>query len=92
MRNLGVQLPLPQLFILVGTQCPNQSPATSPLSTPSLSWISTVGKKGVGMCRLDEIHSPNAFIVGFTLLAKLTFLSKERAHVRCQEMEIYILL
>lgn len=28
------------------------------------------------MCRLDEIHSPNAFIVGFlyTLLAKLTFL------------------
>lgn len=44
------------------------------------------------MCRLDEIHSPNAFIVGFTLLAKLTFLSKERAHVRCQEMEIYILL
>lgn len=44
------------------------------------------------MCRLDEIYSPNAFIVGFTLLAKLTFLSKERAHVRCQEMEIYILL
>lgn len=62
------------------------------MRTLSLNWIYMVGKKEVGMCRLDEIHSPNAFIVGFTLLAKLTFLSKERVLVRCQEMEIYILL
>lgn len=93
MGNWGVQLSLPQLLtLLFSIRVLISSPATSPLSTPGLNWISTVRKKGVGMCRLDEIHSPNAFIVGFTLLAKLTFLSKERAHVRCQEMEIYILL
>lgn len=92
-ENLGVQFPLPQLLTLLFSVCVLiSSPVTSPLSTPSRHWIFTVGKKGVGMCRLDEIHGPNAFIVGLTLLAKLTFLSKERAHVRCQEMEIYILL
>lgn len=72
---------------------------SAPVTSSSAPQISTgfhSRKDGVGgecaMCRLDEIHSPNAFIVGFTLLAKLTFLSKERAHVRCQEIEIYILL
>lgn len=85
--NRGVQFPLPPAPYPLQHPCPNRFPCT-----PSCNWISTVEKKGVAMCRLDEIHSPNAFIVGFTLLAKLTFLSKERAHVRCQEMEIYILL
>lgn len=90
---LGIQFPLPSsLPSFAASRVLISSPATSPLSTPNRNWISTVEKKGVGMCRLDEIHSPNAFIVGFTLLAKLTFLSKERAHVGCQEMEIYILL
>ena len=91
-EDLGVQCPLPQLLtLLLSIRVLISSPVTSPFSTPGCDCIPTEGKKGVGMCRLDEIHSPNAFIVGFTLLAKLTFLSKERAHVRCQEMEIYIL-
>lgn len=85
-RNRQFGSPLsPPLCVLIS------APVTSSLSTPSFNWIFTVGKPR-GMCRLDETHSPNAFIVGFTLLAKLTFLSKERAHDRCQEMEIYILL
>lgn len=91
-EDLGVQRPLLQLLtLLCSIRVLISSPVASPFSTPGHDCISTEGKKGVGMCRLDEIHSPNAFIVGFTLLAKLTFLSKERAHVRCQEMEIYIL-
>ena len=91
-EDLGVQCPLPQLLtLLLSIRVLISSPVTSPFSTPGRDCIPTEGKKGVGMCRLDENHSPNAFIVGFTLLAKLTFLSKERAHVRCQEMEIYIL-